>query len=69
LFFNETKQAAKNFIVWKKKEEKFEVFESILLVIFFSSVKSVYLNQFFCLLCIQAVTDVGPNHILKIYTI
>ena len=30
------------------------------MVIFFSSVKSVYLNQFFCLLCIQAVSDVGP---------
>jgi len=30
------------------------------MVIFFRPVKSVYFNQFFCFLCIQAVSDVGP---------
>ena len=49
-----------NFIDLKKRAEKFEQFELILLVICFSSVKSVYFNQIFCLLCIQAVSDVGP---------
>jgi len=40
-------------------------------VIFFSSVKSARLNQFFCLLCIQAVSDVGPYQTIywKIYYI
>jgi len=30
------------------------------MAIFFGSVKSVYFNQFFCLLCIQTLSDVGP---------
>ena len=30
------------------------------MIIFFSSVKLVYFNQFFCLLCVQTVSDVGP---------
>jgi len=30
------------------------------MVIFLISVKSVYFNQIFCLLCIQTVSDVGP---------
>jgi len=30
------------------------------MVIFFSSVKSVYFDQYFCLPCTQPVSDVGP---------
>jgi len=59
-FLIKQKEQQLNFFDLKKREEKFEQFELILLVIFFSSVKSVYLNQIFCLLCIQAVSDVGP---------
>jgi len=44
---------------WKNEKNNSNSFEWILLVIFFSSVKSVYFNQFFCLLCIEAVSDVG----------
>jgi len=44
-----------------KKEEQFEY---ILLVIFFNSVKSIYFNQFSCLICIQAV-DVGPYQTMR----
>ena len=44
-----------------KKEEQFEY---ILLVIFFNSVKSIYFNQFSCLICIQAVY-VGPYQTMR----
>jgi len=45
---------------WRKEKNSSTSLRKILLVIFFSSVKLVYFNQFFCLPCIQAVSDVGP---------
>jgi len=48
-----------NLKVLKKRDDEFEQFEQILLVIFLSSVKLVHFNQFFFLLCIQAVFSVG----------
>jgi len=53
---NEQQQTLKDL---NKRKEYLKQFKYILLVIFFSSVKSVYFNQFFCLLCIQTFSDVG----------
>jgi len=52
----------------KKRDDEFEQFQQILLVIFFSSVKLVYFNQFFFLLYIQGVFNVGPYQTIYLKT-
>jgi len=50
-------------LLFETREENFERLENveyIPLVIFFSSVKSVYFDQFFCFLYTQPLSDVGP---------
>ena len=62
--FNETKRTAMKFGGLERKRRIIRSVWVILLVIFFSSVKSVYFNQFFCFLCIHTLCDVGPYQTL-----
>jgi len=59
----ETKRTATQFEGLEKKRRIIRTVwvnsDSLSKITFFSSEKSVYFNQFICLLCIQAVSDLG----------
>jgi len=66
-FFNETKRTATKFEGFEKAKNNSNSLSKFYWL-FFSAVKSVYFNQFFCLVCIQAVFDIGPyQNMLKKY--
>jgi len=61
LFFKMKRTATKFEWLEKKEKNNSENFSKFYWLSSSALCKSIYLNQFFCLLCIQAVSDVGPH--------
>jgi len=60
-FLNETKRTTTKFEGFENAKNNSNSLSEFNWLFFSASVKSVYFDQFFCLVSIQAVSDIGPH--------